>query len=601
MPPSLRGLYLSSAWDDLKARRRLPVRQVLHLVLLGLSAAIVKISSLQWAQYMLGANRNWCYWFYPEGCYPDQCGKSGGDGGLGKTCYVYDRNATIAAVKRTVDNYYGDLTTQSIACYEHVTTADGSQVKPIELTAIVRKTSDAHSVETLRADLGPGDLGPFAAGSGLDSFFDRLVMFELRLEVSDAFADSVHEGCFIWDVTMHYEMRQASQFRVWAMSNVGADCGHKASGEAAPNWSEAYRWLCAAAAAVAALHLLSTLWALWERRKAYVAAKRAVMDAWAAHDADALASSSRGLLPRPPRVPRWEDLPLAARLRFVEGWLLVELAGCAFLLGGIASALRNFPEPLGEGAGRIAFAAGLGVSWAALLGHLRRSGAAGYAVLATVREATPRVVACLLGAMPFFMGFLAMGIVCFGDRIPRFGDLGQAGATLFSILNGDAIYETLKVQESRYGWAAAVYTVAYYFFFVYIMLNVVLVIVEASLWAASRRGRGAASAQHAGGGAGGAGGGGAGLGGGGAGAGTLNGLTLDLVGILDREEERTEALRGALDGFSDNEVEELTELVGERPPPVDPAEGGAGRRPPREEPPVPERRAEWGLRRRSRG
>jgi hypothetical protein len=68
-----------------------------------------------------------------------------------------------------------------------------------------------------------------------------------------------------------------------------------------------------------------------------------------------------------------------------------------------------------------------------------------YAIVLLVARAAPEVAAILVGASPLFLAYGLLGTTAFGANSTRFSSLLSSLTTLFSLMNGDIILETLDV------------------------------------------------------------------------------------------------------------------------------------------------------------
>lgn len=87
-------------------------------------------------------------------------------------------------------------------------------------------------------------------------------------------------------------------------------------------------------------------------------------------------------------------------------------------------------------------------------------------IISTLKNATPRVGQFLIGVLPIFIGYALLGMVCFGDEVDRFGDITQTLKTLFSVVNGDVIYDTFNA-VSFMGIGGQIYLYIYIMLFTY--------------------------------------------------------------------------------------------------------------------------------------
>lgn len=95
----------------------------------------------------------------------------------------------------------------------------------------------------------------------------------------------------------------------------------------------------------------------------------------------------------------------------------------------------------------------------------------------------PRVSQFLLGVFPLFIGYVLLGMICFGDKSERFGSFAGTLRTLFSVVNGDIIYDTFY-DISFAGFPGQIYLYVYTLLFTYVVLMTIIAIVEEAFFEA---------------------------------------------------------------------------------------------------------------------
>lgn len=64
------------------------------------------------------------------------------------------------------------------------------------------------------------------------------------------------------------------------------------------------------------------------------------------------------------------------------------------------------------------------------------------------------------------LGYALLGMICFGDVSEKFGDLSETLRTLFSVVNGDIIYDTFYSVDFA-GLGGQIYLYLYTLIFTY--------------------------------------------------------------------------------------------------------------------------------------
>uniref|UniRef100_A0AAV1TRP2 Polycystin cation channel PKD1/PKD2 domain-containing protein n=1 Tax=Peronospora matthiolae TaxID=2874970 RepID=A0AAV1TRP2_9STRA len=128
------------------------------------------------------------------------------------------------------------------------------------------------------------------------------------------------------------------------------------------------------------------------------------------------------------------------------------------------------------------FACCCALQWGSLVRYLRVN--TRFRVLElTLRRGFPRVLQFLTGVLPIFVGFVLFGTVMFGMKVPRFRSASTTATALFSVANGDEIYDTFN--DVAYSpWIGQIYIYCYIVLFSYVVLMVCIGIIEDAFFSA---------------------------------------------------------------------------------------------------------------------
>eukprot|EP00300_Choanocystis_sp_HF-7_P012272 c17816_g1_i2.p1 GENE.c17816_g1_i2~~c17816_g1_i2.p1 ORF type:complete len:395 (+),score=73.09 c17816_g1_i2:1254-2438(+) len=172
-------------------------------------------------------------------------------------------------------------------------------------------------------------------------------------------------------------------------------------------------------------------------------------------------------------------------LNFCDVWNVISIVGNAC---NVASAVLNIMMDLGFVADTDAhrFLTGFGcmLSWIKLIRYLEYYDKY-YALVLTLKNATPGVIRFTVGAAPLFVGYALFGVVYFGPDSELFANFPSAGVTLFSLLNGDsvlAIFTSLHNSSSHF--ASRIYLYTFVGIFILAVFNIFVVIIEEAFRAA---------------------------------------------------------------------------------------------------------------------
>ena len=99
------------------------------------------------------------------------------------------------------------------------------------------------------------------------------------------------------------------------------------------------------------------------------------------------------------------------------------------------------------------------------------------AINMTILKSLPNVIRYLIGAVPVFMAFLFFGLCAFW-KSERFSSISNVIITLFSLANGDSIYDVLSELSGIYFVLGQLYAYLFCIFFIVVVLNVFIAIVQ---------------------------------------------------------------------------------------------------------------------------
>lgn len=202
------------------------------------------------------------------------------------------------------------------------------------------------------------------------------------------------------------------------------------------------------------------------------------------------AGSSRGMAA--PRLYSELDIaPLSTsdKLRFFNLWFVLSLVASALNLSNALLGLANnrqYAPP--EIARKLMLALGCSLLWVNLIAFLTHKPSY-YTIVLTLGRAVPRVGRFVMGVIPIFLGYALFGMLYFGEHSERFGSLGLAMITLFSVLNGDVMRETFMDILPFNPTVAQVYMYSFVSVFIYVVLNVFIAIVEESFFSTRAKAR----------------------------------------------------------------------------------------------------------------
>lgn len=173
----------------------------------------------------------------------------------------------------------------------------------------------------------------------------------------------------------------------------------------------------------------------------------------------------------------FQNLSLKDKLSIINLWFIVSLTGAIFSTAYGIVAVFDLNGELGTRTVNKSFLGGACLfTWFSLIQYLEYFPEY-YVLISMLKKSAPRISQFLMGVFPLFIGYALLAMVSFGDNVDRFGDLLETLTTLFSVVNGDIIYETFS-SLSDFGIAGQLFIYIYVIIFTYIVLMTIIAIVE---------------------------------------------------------------------------------------------------------------------------
>eukprot|EP00035_Acanthoeca_spectabilis_P009430 m.167202 g.167202 ORF g.167202 m.167202 type:complete len:992 (-) comp14722_c0_seq5:220-3195(-) len=113
-----------------------------------------------------------------------------------------------------------------------------------------------------------------------------------------------------------------------------------------------------------------------------------------------------------------------------------------------------------------------------------------YLLVVAVRGSITRVFKFICMVMPFYLGYVLVGVYSFPTHVQLFGTVWQSARTLFALLHGDSVLELyqLMCRDGDYAYCAfaQVYLYSFCIIFIVVVLNVFIFIIETGYEKAQR-------------------------------------------------------------------------------------------------------------------
>ena len=98
-------------------------------------------------------------------------------------------------------------------------------------------------------------------------------------------------------------------------------------------------------------------------------------------------------------------------------------------------------------------------------------------IYATLQRAFPNVIRFLIGVLPIFIGFTFFGLCVFW-RSERFYNTSSTTMALFSMINGDSIYDIISDLSGISFFLGQIYSYSFCLLFIVVVMNVFISIIE---------------------------------------------------------------------------------------------------------------------------
>jgi hypothetical protein len=181
-----------------------------------------------------------------------------------------------------------------------------------------------------------------------------------------------------------------------------------------------------------------------------------------------------------PSIDQLSLIPGRVLLMMIDFWDIFLLLTCVLMICAcLGRILGNSVMSLHQDQATFGF--GCCCLWFTTVKYMQNSSRL-YAIVLIVKRAAPQVFEILIGAIPGFICYGILGTAIFGASTTRFGSLQGSLTTLYSLMNGDIILETLDVVRLNFPFFGPFYICSFFFLYVYFFLNVILTVVEESLW-----------------------------------------------------------------------------------------------------------------------
>jgi len=170
---------------------------------------------------------------------------------------------------------------------------------------------------------------------------------------------------------------------------------------------------------------------------------------------------------------RHEKLTLSDKMNFLNFWIiLIIVSDTLVICGTVIKICIDFTDVSSYDACALLLGTAVLFSWVGILrylGYLK-----GYnAMLVTLKVAFPQVVRFLVCAAIIYFGFCFCGWVVFGPYHEKFKDIITTSECLFSLVNGDDMFNTFKLMDQE-DYTLWMFSKLYLYLFISLFIFVIL-------------------------------------------------------------------------------------------------------------------------------
>lgn len=178
---------------------------------------------------------------------------------------------------------------------------------------------------------------------------------------------------------------------------------------------------------------------------------------------------------------RHEELTLSDKLNFVNFWIVMLILSDILVISGtIIKIVIDFAEVAAYDSCGLLLGVAVLFSWIGILRYLGFF--KGYnTLLVTLKVSFPQVIRFIICAAIIYFGFAFCGWVVFGPYHPKFRDIIITSECLYSLVNGDDMFNTFKQMESSdktLWFFSKVYLYVFISLFIFVVLSLFIGIIS---------------------------------------------------------------------------------------------------------------------------
>lgn len=320
---------------------------------------------------------------------------------------------------------YHGIQNTSIDYYEYVYEYDKQAPVVMEVVSFAKGTDvfdplyplDS-SLKTERYELNMTYFGPITDRLSVYSIVNMVVSFPLR----NTYLSSHSNSCLRWNINTFFDFSHRGRMDV-TVEPTSRLCDTELE---QPWYSREIRVEILLLSSIAILAAISQVLHFYS----IIVSFRALQDA------------ERQL--RDSRHTSWNKLPCNKKMRFFNLWFFVATIGNSCnIIGAISGIQFGITGKEINGLRLLFISIGCMMAWINVVQYFEFS-LSYYVLILTLKKGTPRVLRFLIGVLPVFFGYCLFGFALFSSRSEKFGTVDNSAVTLFSLLNGDSIYDVFE-------------------------------------------------------------------------------------------------------------------------------------------------------------
>mmetsp|Transcript_18872 Transcript_18872/g.34969 ORF Transcript_18872/g.34969 Transcript_18872/m.34969 type:complete len:693 (+) Transcript_18872:169-2247(+) len=498
LPKMRRGLMtetdriLLKPWEKYRKFSKFPFKFALHSLLVALVTVQVAVFNVQDALYSRTMHKGFKFFLMPEGYDRDAAPQE---------MTLYSLNDTLASLQKVSDGFW-EMPERAIAVFGlveeednlmcHVpfvlnnNVSDPNYFEPKEPKVYIYSSPDSHTLSMNAYRLPPAPGSPvgatvpaFNSTETLRDLMEDLDHIDFVMNVCNENLGYLYRSCYVWSVTVTFDFQNYANVVVRVVNDIIGKCdGPDVNEYLSKTTHNAGIVIVAFVYSVLVVkEFLSKLKTFKNVRNTHALASRI----YASRNEDsALFTGQEGATAEKIIQIPWSKVPSSVRMRFFSVWLPLTFLGlitCIVYSSMIlAEESYHIPTSVTE-----KLLCGLScmlvwLTWIQFYKHNKRY----YSFVLTMSHAMPLLLPFLIGVTPIFLGYAMFGLSYFGNQVTWFQLPEGTFKLLFSVLNGDVVYQTFVSMWQPNSAIVTIYWVTFIIIFMYGVLNVTISVIEHS-------------------------------------------------------------------------------------------------------------------------